>query len=224
MATAQKIYINIHGHRRASSVEEWVLQNLLAKDFPPENMENGYYSVGFHPYSIGRVNEAETLKKVRLATKHPRVLAVGECGLDKAIDTNMEDQLRIFEQQVDMAEAADLPVVLHLVRAFNEMLEFMKAQRPQVPMIIHGYQGSAQMAGALVKAGFLLSFGEIIGREHSKTMEALSQVPVESLFLETDEGEQDIRELYHIAAGVKEIRVDQLREQIFENFMTHFRL
>ncbi len=194
--------------------------NLLAKDFPPENIENGYYSVGFHPYSIGKVDEKETLEKVRFAIQHPRVLAVGECGLDKAIGTNMKDQLRIFEQQVDMAGAANLPVVLHVVRAFNEMLEFMKAHRPAVPMIIHGYQGSAQMAGALVKAGFLLSFGESIGREHPKTIEVLRQVPLESLFLETDEGEQDIRELYHMLAKIKDISVDQLREQIFENAMT----
>lgn len=223
MVTAQKIYINIHGHRQANNDEEWVLVNLLAKEYPPDNMEKGYYSVGFHPYSIGSVNEAETLEKVRLAAKHPRVLAVGECGLDKAIDTNMEDQLRIFKLQVDIAEAADLPVVLHVVRAYNEMLEFRKAHGSQVPMIIHGYQGSTEMAGALVKAGFLLSFGERIGREGSKTIEALRQVPVESLFLETDEGEQDIRELYHIAATIKEIKVDQLRQQIFENFMTHFK-
>lgn len=223
MVTAQKVYINIHGHRQASNVEEWVLQNLLAKDFPPENMEDAYYSVGFHPYSIGSVNEAETLKKVGLAAKHPRVLAVGECGLDKSIDTNMEDQLRIFKQQVDMAEEADLPVVLHVVRAFNEMLEFMKAQRPVVPMIIHGYQGSVQMTESLLKAGFLISFGESIDRENSKSREALRQVPVESLFLETDEGERDIRELYHMAATIKEISVDQLREHIFDNFKTHFK-
>ena len=221
MGTDQKRYINIHGHRQASSIEEWVMMNLMAKDFPPEDIENGYYSVGFHPYNVGKVNEQETLDRVRKAVEHPRVLAIGEIGLDKSIEAPMKDQVRIFEKQVKIAESAGLPVMLHVVRSFNEMVGIMKAQQPVVPMIIHGYNGSAEMADELVKAGFLISFGEAISREHSKIIEALQRVPVEKMFLETDEGDMDIRELYQFAAEVKGISVDHLRVQIFENARTH---
>jgi len=221
MGTDQKRYINIHGHRQASSIEEWVMMNLMAKDFPPEDIENGFYSVGFHPYNVGKANEQETLDRVRKAVEHPRVLAIGEIGLDKSIEAPMEDQVRIFEKQVKIAESAGLPVMLHVVRSFNEMVGFMKAQQPGVPMIIHGYNGSAEMADELVKAGFLISFGEAISREHSKIIEALQRVPVEKMFLETDEGDMDIRELYQFAAEVKGISVDHLRVQIFENARTH---
>jgi TatD DNase family protein len=221
MGTDQKRYINIHGHRQASSIEEWVMMNLMAKDFPPEDIENGYYSVGFHPYNVGKANEQETLDRVRKAVEHPRVLAIGEIGLDKSIEAPMEDQLRIFEKQVKIAESANLPVMLHVVRSFNEMVTYMKAQQPVVPMIIHGYNGSAEMADDLVKAGFLISFGEAITREHSKIIEALQKVPIEMMFLETDEGDMDIRELYLFAAKVKGISVDHLRMQIFENARTH---
>ncbi len=221
MGTDQKRYINIHGHRQASSIEEWVMMNLMAKDFPPEDIENGYYSVGFHPYNVGKVNEQETLDRVRKAVEHPRVLAIGEIGLDKSIEVPMEDQVRIFEKQVKIAESANLPVILHVVRSFNEIVGFMKAQQPVVSMIIHGYNGSAEMADELVKAGFLISFGEAISREHSKIIEALQKVPVEMMFLETDEGDMDIRELYQFAAEVKGVSVDHLRVQIFENARTH---
>jgi len=221
MGTDQKRYINIHGHRQASSIEEWVMMNLMAKDFPPDDIENGYYSVGFHPYNVGKANEQETLDRVRKAVEHPRVLAIGEIGLDKSIEAPMEDQLRIFEKQVKIAESANLPVVLHVVRAFNEMVRFMKAKQPVVSMIIHGYNGGAEMAEELVKAGFLISFGEAITREHSKIIEALQRVPVEMMFLETDEGDMDIRELYHLAAEVKGISADHLHVQIFENARTH---
>jgi len=221
MGTDQKRFINIHGHRQASSIEEWVMMNLMAKDFPPDDIENGYYSVGFHPYNIGRADEAETLNRVKKAVEHPRVLAVGEIGLDKSIESSMGDQLRIFEKQVESAESAGLPLVLHVVRAFNEMIEFMSAQKPVVPMIIHGYNGSPQMAEALVKAGFMISFGEAITGDHSKIVEALQKVPAEMLFLETDEGDMDIREIYQFASEVKGISVDHLRVQIFENAKTH---
>jgi len=221
MGTDQKRYINIHGHRQSNTIEEWVMQNLMARDFPPDDIDNGYYSVGFHPYNVGKVNELETLEKVRKAVEHPRVLAIGEIGLDKSIEAPFKDQLRIFEKQVEIAETANLPVVLHVARAFNEMLGFMKAQQPVVPMIIHGYNGSSEMAEGLVKAGFLISFGQAISSEHSKIVEALQRVPVEMMFLETDEGDMDIREIYQFAAEVKGISVDHLRVQIFENARTH---
>lgn len=221
MGTDQTRFINIHGHRQASSIEEWVMMNLMAKDFPPEDIENGYYSVGFHPYNIGKVDEHETLDRVRRAVEHPRVLAIGEIGLDKSLETPLEKQLQIFEKQVEIAESAELAVVLHVVRSFNELLGFMRAQQPAVPMIIHGYNGSVQMAEELVKAGFLISFGEAITREHSKIIEALQKVPVEMMFLETDEGDMDIREIYQFAAEVKGISVDHLRVQIYENARTH---
>jgi len=217
----QKIFINIHGHRQASNIQEWVMMNLMAKDFPPEDIDNGFYSVGFHPYNVGKVNEAETLEKVKKATEHPRVFAVGEVGLDKSIEAPFEDQMRVFEKQVEIAESTDLPLVLHVVRSFNEMIGFAKAHQPVVPMIIHGYNGSAKMAEDLVKAGFLISFGEAIAGEHSKIVEALQKVPLEKLFLETDEGLLDIREIYHFAAEVKGVTVDHLRMQIFENARTH---
>lgn len=221
MGTDQKRYINIHGHRQASSIDEWVMMNLMAKDFPPEDIENGYYSVGFHPYNVEKADEQETLDKVKTAVEHPRVLAVGEIGLDKSIEAPMEKQLRIFEKQVAIAESANLAVMLHVVRSFNEMLEFMKANQPVVPMIIHGYNGSPQMAEELVKAGFMISFGEAITREHSKIIEALQRVPVESMFLETDEGDMDIRELYQFAAEVKGVSLDHLRLQMYENARTN---
>ncbi len=221
MDSNKKIYINIHGHRQANNIQEWVMMNLMAKDYPPDDIENGYYSVGFHPYNVGKVDEQETHNKVRLATENPNIFAIGEIGLDKSIEAPLEDQMRIFTKQVEIAEFADLPVLLHVVKAFNEMIEFMQTHKPVVPMIIHGYNGSAQMAEALVKAGFLLSFGEAIGREHSKIIEALQKVPIENLFLETDEGGMDIREVYNFAAEIKGVSLDHLRIQIFENAKTH---
>jgi len=221
MGEDQKRYINIHGHRQSNTIEEWVMQNLMAKDFPPDDIENGYYSVGFHPYNVGKVDEQEILKRVSKATEYPRVLAIGEIGLDKSIDASMKDQLRIFEKQVEIAESAKLPVVLHVVRAFNEMLGFMKAQQPVVPMIIHGYNGNPEMAEELVKAGFLISFGQAITGEHSKIIESFQKVPVEMMFLETDEGDIDIRELYQFAAELKGISEDHLRVQILENARKH---
>jgi len=79
-----------------------------------------------------------------------------------------------------------------------------------------------QMAEDLVKAGFFLSFGEAIGGNSDKVKESLRMVPSDKLFLETDEGELDIREIYHLTSGIKRISLDDLRSQIFENTRTTF--
>ncbi|MEN8230558.1 MAG: TatD family hydrolase [Bacteroidota bacterium] len=221
MQEVNKIFINIHGHRHANNIQEWVMMNLMAKDYPPEDIESGYYSVGLHPYNVGKVDDEDTLSKVKLATENPNIFAIGEIGLDKSIEAPLEHQMRVFESQVEIAEFADLPVILHVVKAFNELVEFMKVYKPVVPMIIHGYNGSAQMAETLLNSGFLLSFGEAIAKEHSKIVESLLTVPVEKMFLETDEGDLDIREIYHFAAEVKGISIDHLRVQIYENAKTH---
>jgi TatD DNase family protein len=137
MLELNKIFINIHGHRQANNIQEWVMMNLMAKDYPPEDIENGYYSVGFHPYNVGKVDMEDTINKVRLSTENPNVFAIGEIGLDKSIEAPLEQQMKVFELQVEIAEYTDLPVILHVVRAFNEMVEFMKVHQPVVPMIIH---------------------------------------------------------------------------------------
>ncbi len=216
-----KLFVNIHGHRKANNIQEWVLRSLMASEYPPDDIEYGYYSVGFHPYNVGKFDEQDTLNKVRLSTENPNVFAIGEIGLDKSIEVPMEVQKRIFERQVNIAEFADLPVILHVVRAFNEMIEFMKIHKPSVPMIIHGYTGNKEMATELVRAGFLISFGEAIAGDNTKVIEACQAVPVEKMFLETDEGGMDIREVYHAAAELKGISLDHLRIQIVENTKTH---
>jgi TatD DNase family protein len=220
MQAANKIYVNIHGHRQANNIHEWVMMNLMAKDYPPDDIEHGFYSVGFHPYNVGKVDVVDTLAKVRLSTENMRILAIGEIGLDKSIQAPLELQQKIFEAQVEIAEFADMPVILHVVRAFNEMIEFMKVHKPSVPMIIHGYNGSPEMAESLLNAGFRLSFGQAIAHEHSKVVESLLLVPLDRLFLETDEGDLDIREIYQFAAEVKGISINDLRAQIFQNAKT----
>lgn len=213
--------MNIHGHRQANNIQEWVLRSLMGSDYPPDDIEYAYYSVGFHPYNVGKEDEKDTLNKVRLAAENPNVFAIGEIGLDKSIEAPLEVQKQIFDIQVDIAEKAGLPVILHVVRAFNELIEFMKSRKPSVPMIIHGYNGSREMANDLLKAGFLISFGEAICGEHSKIIEALLAVPMDKIFLETDEGDMDIREVYQMAAKAKGVSRDQLRIQILENAKTH---
>lgn len=209
-------YVNIHAHRLASGQDEWVLTNLFAGDYPPVENAAAHYSAGLHPWHIAGSDIAHLIKKVKLATENLQVMAIGETGLDKLIQTPLDIQLQVFEAQVEIAEQSNLPVIIHAVRSYNELMEFMKAHRPAVAMIIHGFSGSIQIAGDLLKAGYYLSFGSRLWTS-DKLKEVVAHIPIGKIFMETDEAALDIRELYEVISELKDVSVESLKALICEN-------
>ncbi len=209
-------YVNIHAHRRASSMDEWVLTNVLAQDYPPDGYEDAQYSVGLHPWHIEGFDVELLLKKVQLATENIKVLALGETGLDKAIKTPMKLQLQIFEAQVELAEHTDLALIIHAVKSFNELKDFVKVHQPHVPMIIHGFRGGTRVAEEMIKAGFYLSLGSPL-LVSATLAEVAAMLPLEKLFLESDEDDVEIQLLYKRVAEIRGISKKLLRTKINEN-------
>jgi TatD DNase family protein len=216
-------HINIHAHRGAVSGEEWVLQNLSVLSYPPDEADpDAAWSVGLHPWDIEKADVAQALKKVQLATENCQVLAVGEAGLDAAIDTPMELQEKVFRAQVEIAEVAGLPVIIHAVKSYQELIGFAKTHRPAVPMIIHGFRGGAQLAGDLLKFGFMLSFGAHL-LQSEKVSAAFREVPGGKFFLETDESDVGIASLYERAAQLKGVGLQALRAEQHRLFRKYFK-
>lgn len=206
-------YTNIHAHRFSEGPHEWVLTSLFAEDYPPSVHAEARYSVGIHPMHIENRDITLLLKKVRLSTENEQVLAIGETGPDKLIVTPMELQMKVFTAQVEIAELAGLPVIIHAVRSFSELIGFIRNRKPSVPMIIHGYHGSRQMAVDLINKGFYLSIGHAVIRDR-KTAEAIRQIPFERMFLETDEHDTDIRDIYARVAALKQVPEEELKKKM----------
>lgn len=201
--------LDIHTHHLPQLAGEAIL-NCYPDTFIPE--VGGWYSVGVHPWhvtaSAGGRYDTKTLLPL---LKHSQVLAVGEAGLDKLADAPMPLQVEIFEWQARMAMEIDKPVIIHLVKAVDELLKLKETIRPTNPWIIHGFRGKAILAEEYLRHGFYLSFGE------KYQVEALRIVPSDRLFLETDESTVPIAELYKRAAEVRRISCDELLETISEN-------
>lgn len=193
--------MNIHAHRVSSGPGEWVLSSLKSEEYPPDANTQASYSVGLHPWELesGEIDISNALKKVRLAVENCQVLAVGEVGIDKLIKVPMDLQLKVFGIQVEIAEMADLPVIIHNVKANQELIHFAREFNPSVPMIIHGFRGSKQLADDLIKVGFYLSFGQAL-LQSVDLQKVFSSLPLEMLFLESDESEEGIQEIYLKAA------------------------
>lgn len=202
------ILLDIHTHHLPQAPGEAVV-NCYPDTFVPE--PGGWYSIGIHPWHIVTSITRHEEKSFLSLLNHPQVLAVGEAGLDRLADAPMSLQMEIFEWQARMAMEIDKPLIIHLVKAVDELLKLKQIIRPTNPWIIHGFRGKAILAEEYLRHGFYLSFGE------KYQDEGLRVVPASRLFLETDESTVPIVELYNRAAGVSGISYDELRETVSEN-------
>lgn len=142
---------------------------------------------------------------------HPQVIAIGEAGLDKLTDAPLSVQLAAFEYQARLAMETGKPLIIHLVKATDELLKVKKELRPQNPWIIHGFRGKAAVAQMFLQHGFYLSYGE------KYQPESLCTTSVERLLLETDESIVPIETLYEQAATLRHIPLNELTETIGQN-------
>jgi TatD DNase family protein len=215
MLPANDQYVNIHAHRAAAGRHEWVLRSLKSGEYPPARDPGAVYSVGLHPWELETVSMQEALGRVRSASGDLQVLAIGETGLDHAIAVEEALQMTAFRAQVEIARAAGLPVIIHAVKSYQQLIRFAREGDPGVQLIIHGYRGGQQLADDLLRAGFFLSFGVPL-LQSEKVMKAFVSLPLERVFLETDEAKIPIAEVYEKGAALKKMPVEVLKQHMTE--------
>ena len=167
-------------------------------------------TVGVHPW---HANSADISNIERLATESD---AIGEIGLDFVCDVPHEVQEQIFRAQLTIAERLKKPVILHCVRAFEEVMRVLRDYHLSV-VIFHGFIGSTTQAQRAVAQGYYLSFGERTFRS-PKTIEAMRSTPLSHLFIETDESTTPIEEIYTRIAELRGISLAQLTQATENNF------
>ncbi len=163
----------------------------------------GCCSSGVHPWEAHAVS-SDTLDRLHRRVSHPRIVAIGECGLDKRATASMNVQQEIFARQARFAEEAAKPLLIHCVGCFHELLRLRKEWRPTRLWIIHGFRGKPQLARQLLQAGCALSFGERFNPESVRV------TPLDRLFVETDESRLPIDDIYARVARAKRCRPDEL--------------
>jgi TatD DNase family protein len=153
----------------------------------------------------------------------PGIIAIGEAGFDKLRGPSSELQRITFEEQVSVSEKAMKPVIIHCVRAWDELLAVQKKTRPKMPWLVHGFRGNKELAAQLISKGMYLSIWfEFALRPESA--ELIRHLPRDRFFLETDGADVDIRKIYEKVAGDLIIEVEELKSIIFNNFNAFFRI
>ena len=181
---------DVHTHKKPISGSSAIynislneVENFLASDVQAQ------FSAGIHPCFIDDLAD-EWLEKMKTWLNDARFTAIGECGLDKNSETPLEKQIEIFKKQIALSEKWKKTLIIHCVGCFNKVLNLKKQLNPQQKWIIHGFRGKPQLAQQVLKAGGYLSFGEHFNPESVRI------TPSEKLFVETDESELSIEEIF----------------------------
>lgn len=146
-----------------------------------------YAAVGVHPDEVGALNEV-TFARMKELFSNPKVVAVGEIGLDYYWDNESHDfQKEWFVRQLALARELHLPVLIHSRDAAADTMEIMKAYGQGLDGVIHCFSYSKEMAREYVKMGYYIGVGGVVTFKNAKKMkEVVEEVPLESILLETD--------------------------------------
>lgn len=144
-----------------------------------------YATVGFHPTDIKGYSE-ESEKKLLDLAKNPKVLAIGEIGLDYYwMKDEKEKQKEVFRKQMDLARKIKKPVVIHTRDAMEDTINILNEYK-DVGGILHCYPGTYESAKLLIDRYYFGINGVVTFKNNKTTKEAVSKIPLERLVIETD--------------------------------------
>lgn len=151
-----------------------------------ENQFSGCASmIGLHPCSV-KENVNEELNLIKHYLEERSFIAIGEIGLDFYWDKTFTDlQYQAFHQQVDLALANDLPVVIHSRNATEECIEVVQQYRG-LKGVFHCFSGSGEQAKKLIGLGFMLGIGGVVTFKNAGLDKVITEVGLQNVILETD--------------------------------------
>lgn len=207
------MYVNVHTHMRGEGI---CVRNISGGE---EREPGELCSWGIHPLFV---EDGVNMKQLREAASVGKIVAVGEAGFDRNAVTAMEVQRKLFEEEAKISEEYGLPLIIHCVRAFPELLAVYKKIQPSQAWIIHGYNNNEEIFAQLLRHGFYISAGKKLFVCQSNIRRVLPLIPSERLFLETDDSELSIERVYREAAELRGVSLEELCRQVYGNFKRVF--
>ena len=175
---------------RAAGVRGFVVPGTKRDDAPQavaiaQQHDDVWAAVGFHPHEAKDCDDAAFAEIEQLA-REPRVVAIGECGLDYHYDLSPRDvQRAVFERHIELAKSLDKPIIIHNRESTEDMLEILS--RAKMKGILHSYTESLDVAKQLVDRGYFISFSGIVTFRNAESLrEAARGLPHDRVLIETD--------------------------------------
>lgn len=212
------ILYDIHTHHIKPELEGCEARSILNVSPEDFGLQSGsddvWLSCGIHPwYSLSSDRQFEIISNL---VADEKLVAIGEAGLDKLKGPEMKIQIEVFRRQIELAIKLQKPLIIHCVKAWEELIALYKEYKTDTPWIIHGYRGNAEQTKQLGKLGFKFSIGEHFNAE------ALKYIPNDSIFCETDISDISICKIYAAICGSLGLSFDYFARIIGDNMRICF--
>lgn len=220
----QQKYIDIHSHNSTSNKDILRVKNIFPSQANNDksNEDSQHFSIGIHPWRINERDVKGDIETIKEYASSDYCLAIGEIGLDRLTDVPLDKQFDLFIKQLEIAEGLKKPVIIHCVKAYPELITIKKNRTISIPWIIHGFNNNTQLATDLLKHDCYLSFGYHLTIDNSNAQKVLKIISEENFFLETDDKDHSIENIYNIAAKIKNIEPEKVIKIIHENYKRVF--
>lgn len=210
-------FVDIHTHN--GKVEDDVVRMLNVTFGSSLSIAEQPISMGVHPWDV---KEESVFDSLVLKNNAHQINCIGEIGLDKIKNEFWEKQLELFAKQLKLAMELEKPVIIHCVKAYNEVVQTLQKLNFNQVVIFHSFQSSIPMAKSLMDKGYYISFGKSLYESREKAIACLKSVPLDKVFFETDDNAYPIWELYKIAASNLQIPLTDLKQICGENYQRLF--
>lgn len=209
--------LDIHSHSIAHNNVVTVRSFTESFETIPGNI---IFSAGLHPWFIHSDTALQQLSELENLLYNEKMAAIGECGLDKACTTDFDLQKEMFKAQIKFAKSFQKPLIIHCVRAFDEVIHLLEQEAFKLPILFHGFNKSIELAKRLVSKNYFLSFGrDLLKPRIAAVFQAVS---ADKFLLETDNADISIEEIFNAAAGLRNLTLSELEKQVFENAKIFF--
>jgi TatD DNase family protein len=149
-----------------------------------EKYDYFYAAVGYHPENIIGIPD-DYLDEIAELTKHKKVVAIGETGLDYHWDTPRDLQKKVFEEQIKLSLDLKMPLVVHDREAHGDTFDLLRRYKPKA--LVHCFSGSVELMRETVRLGFYISLGGVVTFKNARhSVDVASEIPIDRLLLETD--------------------------------------
>lgn len=212
-------YINIHTHKTTTEKDEISIFNQLLH--LGETSDSRLKSIGWHPWYIELKDFSMIVQEVNQIKAEKNLAAIGECGIDRAVNISIEKQKNLLNRHIEKAEELEKPIIIHCVKAYSDLLNIAKNRKIETPLILHAYNGNLYETDQLLKYNIYFSFGHQL-INNPKLESVFKELPPEKIFFETDESDISIKNIYFHAAKLKQINRSEMQEQILKNFKKVF--
>ncbi len=177
---------------KENGVERIIVPSAYAKDIDEvmeliDKYENVYGMLGVHPTEVKDWTD-DLIDKIKEYSKHPKIVAIGEIGLDYYWDKSFNDlQKEVFIKQIKLANELKLPISVHDREAHKDTFDILKEQNHGSKIVMHCFSGSVEFARECVKEGWYLALGGVVTFKNAvKMKEVAVDIPLDRLLLETD--------------------------------------